>query len=181
MGIKREFRTICWTPDGSHIRSRPVKNSESIGENDICLDICKWWSILIFSHKAEKPLDLPCSTLTNLTLVGVKEPITLLATLLFFKKGFQSVQMRILRGKPFLFSLYSRMIFFRKYLAWLEDRCLPVAIVVVYAIKAEILIFFFSQQTYVNLSQYDNRLYANGDDLIEEEQDEVKSRSATQF
>ena len=180
MGIKREFRTICWTPDGRHIRSRPVKNSESIGENDICLDICKWWSILIFSHKAEKPLDLPCSTLTNLTLVGVKEPITLLATFLFFKKGFQSVQMRILREKPFLFSLYSRMIFFRKYLAWLEDRCLPVAIVVVYAIKAEILMFF-SQQTYVNLSQYDNRLYANGDDLIEEEQDEVKSRSATQF
>ena len=72
------------------------------------------------------------------------------------------------------------MIFFRKYLAWLEDGCLPVAIVVVYAIKAEILMFF-SQQTYVNLSQYDNRLYANGDDLIEEEQDEVKSRSATQF
>ena len=72
------------------------------------------------------------------------------------------------------------MIFFRKYLAWLEDRCLPVAIVAVYAIKAEILMFF-SQQTYVNLSQYDNRLYANGDDLIEEEQDEVKSRSATQF
>ena len=90
------------------------------------------------------------------------------------------MQMRILREKPFLFSLYSRMIFFRKYLARLEDRCLPVAIVVVYAIKAEILIFF-SQQTYVNLSQYDNRLYANGDDLIEEEQDEVKSRSATQF
>ena len=72
------------------------------------------------------------------------------------------------------------MLFFRKYSAWLEDRCLPVAIVVVYAIKAESLIFF-SQQTYVNLSQYDNRLYANEDDLIEEEQDEVKSRSATQF
>ncbi|XP_073255600.1 uncharacterized protein [Porites lutea] len=36
-------------------------------------------------------------------------------------------------------------------------------------------------KTYVNLSQYDNRLYANEDDLIEEEQDEVKSRSATQF
>ena len=35
------------------------------------------------------------------------------------------------------------MLFFRKYSAWLEDRCLPVAIVVVYAIKAEILIFFF--------------------------------------
>ena len=73
------------------------------------------------------------------------------------------------------------MLFFRKYSACLEDRCLPVAIVVVYAIKAEILMFFFSQQTYVNLSQYDNSLYANGDDLIEEEQDEVKSRSATQF
>lgn len=73
------------------------------------------------------------------------------------------------------------MLFFRKYSAWLEDRCLHVAIVVVYAIKAEILMFFFSQQTYVNLSQYDNRLYANEDDLIEEEQDEVKSRSATQF
>ena len=73
------------------------------------------------------------------------------------------------------------MLFFRKYSAWLEDRRLPVTIVVVYAVKAEILMFFFSQQTYVNLSQYDNRLYANGDDLIEEEQDEVKSRSATQF
>lgn len=73
------------------------------------------------------------------------------------------------------------MLFFRKYSAWLEDRCLPVAIVVVYSIKAEILMFFFSQQTYVNLSQYDNSLYANEDDLIEEEQDEVKGRSATQF
>ena len=119
------------------------KTSESIGENDICLDICKWLSILVFSHKAEKPLDLPCSTLTNLTLVGVKEPIMLFATFLFFKKGFLSVQMRILRSKPSLFSLHSRMLFFRKYSAWLEDRCLPVAIVVVYAIKAEILIFFF--------------------------------------
>ena len=39
----------------------------------------------------------------------------------------------------------------------------------------------FSQQTYVNLSQYDNRLYSNVDDLIEEEQDEVKSRSVNQF
>lgn len=134
MGIKREFRTICWTPDGRHVRSRPV---------NICLDICKWLSILVFSHKAEKPLDLPCSTLTNLTLVGVKEPMMLFATFLFFKKGFQSVQMRILRRKPSLFSLYSRMLFFRKYSAWLEDRCLPVTIVVVYAIKAEILMFFF--------------------------------------
>ena len=97
----------------------------------------------MFSHKAEKPLDLPCSTLTNLTLVGVKEPIMLFATFLFFKKGFQSVQMRILRRKPSIFSLYSRMLFFKKYSAWLEDRCLPVAIVVVYAIKAEILMFFF--------------------------------------
>ena len=143
MGIKREFRTICWTPDGRYIRSRPVKNSDSIGENDICLDICKWLSILVFSHKAEKPLDLPCSTLTNLTLVGVKEPIMLFATFLFFKKGFQSVQMRILRRKRSLFSLYSRMLFFRKYSAWLEDRRLPVTIVVVYAVKAEILMFFF--------------------------------------
>lgn len=143
MGIKREFRTICWTPDGRYIRSRPVKNSDSIGENDICLDICKWLSILVFSHKAEKPLDLPCSTLTNLTLVGVKEPIMLFATFLFVKKGFQSVQMRILRRKPSLFSLYSRMLFFRKYSAWLEDRRLPVTIVVVYAVKAEILMFFF--------------------------------------
>lgn len=84
MGIKREFRTICWTPDGRHIRSRPVKTSESIGENDIRLDICKWLSILFFSHKAEKPLDLPCSTFTNLTVVGVKEPIMLFATFLFF-------------------------------------------------------------------------------------------------
>ena len=73
------------------------------------------------------------------------------------------------------------MLFFQKYSAWVEDLCLPFAIVVVYAIKAEILMFFFSQQTYVNLSQYDNRLYANGDDLIEDEQDEVKSRPATQF
>lgn len=105
----------------------------------------------------------------------------LFATFLFVKKGFQSVQMRILRRKPSLFSLYSRMLFFRKYSAWLEDRRLPVTIVVVYAVKAEILMFFFSQQTYVNLSQYDNRLYANGNDLIEKEQDEVKSRSATQF
>ena len=166
---------------GIHVPDRSKTQILSGKMTVICLDMCKWLSILIFSHKAEKPLDLPCSTLTNLTLVGVKEPIMLFATFLFFKKGFQSVQMRIVRRKPFVFSLYSRIIFFRKYSAWLEDHCLPVAVVVVHAIKADILMFFFSQQTYVNLSQYDNRLYANGDDLIEEEKDEVKSRSVTQF
>ena len=79
-----------------------------------------------------------------------------------------------------IFFIFKNALFFRKYLAWLENLCLPVAIVVVNAIKAEILMVF-SQQTYLNLSQYDNRLYANVDDLIEEEQDEVKSRSVTQF
>lgn len=181
MGINREFRTICWTPDGRHIRSRPVKTSESIGENDICLDICKWLSILVLSHKAEKPLDLPCSTLTNLTLVGVKRTRNAVCNIFVFQKRFSiSVNANLKKETLFIFFILKNALFQKVFgLAWRSLSACRHSCCVRY--KSWNIDVFFSQQTYVNLSQYDNRLYANEDDLIEEEQDEVKSRSATQF
>ena len=123
-------------------------------------------------------MDPPQSTLTNLTLV--EEHILLFAKF-FWRKRFSIRANGNLKEETFLiFVIFKNALFFRKYFSWLEDLCLPVAIVVMNAIKAEILMVF-PQQTYLNLSQYDNRLYVNVDDLIEEEQDEVKSRSVTQF
>ena len=109
MGIKREFRRICWTPDSRHIRSRPVKTSESIGENDICLDICKWLSIFVFSLKAEKPMDLHCSTLTN--MMGVKEPM-LFAKFFVFQKRFSiSANANLKEETSMIFFIFKNALF----------------------------------------------------------------------
>ena len=115
MGMRRKFRTICWIPDGRHTFPAGQNLRVYCGEwATFVLTSSKWLRILVFSHEAEKLLDPPRSTLTNLTLVGVEEHILLFATFVFAKKVFNQRKCKTQGGNLLDFLYIQECSFFQK-------------------------------------------------------------------